>query len=232
MAVGMRPSAIGQMPTTSEPFVWGKGGKRMTPEQIAQEQQIAAALMQPDFSPVQHWTQGLGRVAQGAIGGIRDRRADKAAQANAAETASIAQLLLDPQASVSPAGEVPAAGGNPSPDTIAAALTNQYIDPVVRKLAMEKFELQNRKPAAPHYWEMNDGSLGMVGPDGKPVVLFKDPTPKINWVTADNPDGTKSLIPMGPNGPLGGGAQPATPGITFTPIEDGGPAATPGTFRP
>lgn len=146
MAVGMRPSDIGQMQTVSapaEPFVWGKGGRRMTPEQIAQEQQIAQALMQPDFSPVGHWTQGLGRVAQAALGNLREGRADRAGEANAAETASIAQLLMNPTGAsatggtprfpVSPGGEVPAPGGNPA---IAQAATNQYIDPSVRKMAM------------------------------------------------------------------------------------------------
>lgn len=239
MAVGTRPSAVGQMQTTSAPFVWGKGGRRMTPEEIAREQQIAEALMQPDFSPVQHWTQGLGRVVTGALGGIRDQRATKAAEANTAESNSVLSALLNPQPAgqqfMSPGSEVPVPGGTPAGDPIAAALASQYVNPAVKKLAMEQFEIKNRKPPAPHYWEMNDGSLGMVGPDGKPQVLFKDPTPKINWITADNGDGTKQLIPMGPNGPLtGSGApQPAPPGVTFTPMEEGGP--TPGAsggFRP
>lgn len=74
-------------------------------------------------------------------------------------------------------------------------------------------------PVSPHYWETNDGSLGMVGPDGKPTILYKDPTPKINWIRADNGDGTQSLIPVGANGPIdakggdpglgGAGGQPA-----------------------
>lgn len=133
---------------TTEPFVWGKGGKRMTPEDIAREQQIAAALMQPDFSPIQHWTQGLGRVAQGAIGGIRDRRADKAAETNAAESASIAQLLLNPQASMSPAGEVPAAGGNPSGGinpAIIQALSSPYMDDTTKKLAMQQYTAATKR---------------------------------------------------------------------------------------
>lgn len=231
MAVSMTPQALGQMQTASEPFVWGSGSRRMTPEDIAREQKIAAALMQPDFSPVGHWTQGLGRVAEATLGNLRQGRADKASDANAAENASIAKLLM------SPAGEVPAAGGNPSggiSPAIAQALSSPYVDDTTRRLAMRQFDLQNRKPIAPHYWEMNDGSLGMVGQDGKPQVLFKDPTPKINWITAENPDGTKSLIPMGPNGPLGAGGQPgaAPPGITFTPIEDGGPTpSASGGFR-
>lgn len=150
MAQGMTPRALGQMATTSapaEPFVWGKGGRRMTPEQIAQEQQIAQALMQPDFSPVQHWTQGLGRVAQAGLGVLHDRDARNAADANAAESSSIANLLLNPQASVSPAGEVPAAGGNPSGinPAIMQALTNPNVDPNVRQLAMMQYKAANER---------------------------------------------------------------------------------------
>lgn len=37
----------------------------------------------------------------------------------------------------------------------------------------------------PHYWESNDGSLHMIGDDGKPTEVFHDPTPKMNFI----PDG-------------------------------------------
>lgn len=75
-------------------------------------------------------------------------------------------------------------------------------DQMVDWRAKQEFERSNPAPRAPHYWEMNDGSLGVVGPDGKPTILFKDPTPKINWIKADNGDGTQQLIPVGPNGPI------------------------------
>ncbi|ANI79005.1 hypothetical protein [Sphingobium sp. EP60837] len=80
-------------------------------------------------------------------------------------------------------------------------------------------------PVAPHYWETNDGSLGMIGPDGKPTIAYKDPTPKINWIRADNGDGTQSLIPVGPNGPID--AKGGDPAISPTPGPTGnsGPAS-------
>lgn len=124
-----------------EPFMWGSGGRRMTPEDIERERAVAMSLMQPDFSPVQHWTQGLGRVANAALGGLRERRADRASAANAAESDAVAKALMSPAAS-----EVPVSvGGTPSVDPVAAALTNRYIDPAVRKLAMEQFELRNKR---------------------------------------------------------------------------------------
>ncbi len=79
-------------------------------------------------------------------------------------------------------------------------------------IAQQEWKRANPEPVQPHYWETNDGSLGIVGPDGKPQILYQDPTPKVNWITADNPDGTKSVIPVGPNGPLNA-QQPSRPAI-------------------
>ena len=85
-------------------------------------------------------------------------------------------------------------------------------DEMAQWIAQQEWERAHPKPVQPHYWETNDGSLGIVGPDGKPQILYQDPTPKINWITADNPDGTKSVIPVGPNGPLNA-QQPSRPAI-------------------
>lgn len=83
-------------PGPRSPFVWGAGGRRMTPEDIARERAIAARQMKSDYSPIAHWTQGLGRVADNVLGALRDRSARKAAERNAAEGASIADLLMQP----------------------------------------------------------------------------------------------------------------------------------------
>jgi len=65
------------------PFLWGAGGSMKTPEQVARDREIAAALMQGgmDFSPVDHWLQGAARAAQGGVGALKD------VWANEAETA-------------------------------------------------------------------------------------------------------------------------------------------------
>lgn len=55
----------------------------------------------------------------------------------------------------------------------------------------------------PYRWESNNGSLMEIGANGQPRVAYEDPTPKITWMTLDNGDGTKQIIPVGPNGPLG-----------------------------
>lgn len=65
-------------PTT--PFLWGAGGAMKTPEQIAREREIAAALMQggSDYSPVDSWVQGAARAAQAGAGALKGRWADEA----------------------------------------------------------------------------------------------------------------------------------------------------------
>lgn len=79
------------------------------------------------------------------------------------------------------------------------------------------------KPKGPHYWETNDGSLGVVDPaTGKPTILYKDPTPKIDWITADDGKGGKSLIPY----IRGTGA--SNTGLDATPTVEDGYRYTPG----
>jgi hypothetical protein len=58
-------------------FFWGRGGRKLTQDQIDQEKKVAEALMKQgmDYSPVGHWSQGLARVAQGVMGAIDDRMA-------------------------------------------------------------------------------------------------------------------------------------------------------------
>lgn len=91
-------------------------------------------------------------------------------------------------------------------------------DSIARFRAEQDYKRAN-PTLEPHYWETNDGSLGYVGTDGKPSILYKDPTPKINWIEADDGRGGKRLIPVGPNGPLSGGGN-ATPPATLPPDFD------------
>lgn len=100
----------------------------------------------------------------------------------------------------------------------------------------QEIEAKYRPALSPYRWESNDGSLLELGPDGQPKVVYKDPTPKINWVRADNGDGTFTMVPMGPNGAINLGGQggpsgaPAAPKGKLKPY--GGQTATPsGNFR-
>lgn len=193
---------------STSPFVWGAGGTQLTPEQLASKQAIAQSLMKSDYSPVGSVWQGLGRVVDNVTGALQARKLDKQAAANSAYSAQIAQTLVDPQK-----------GG-----TIAAqAMIDPRASPEVQKLAGMVWERANPKPTAPHYWETNNGSLGVIGADGKPTIIYQDPTPKIDWITAQNPDGTKTLVPMQQGGGMPGAAVPTAPVGKLTPIS-GGPS--------
>lgn len=87
-------------------FIWGDGGQQLTPEQIAAQQKIAQAMMLrgSDYSPVQHWTQGMARVAESLVGGLRERGANEAARANAASETELLSGLMTPQALSQPMG--------------------------------------------------------------------------------------------------------------------------------
>lgn len=80
----------------TQPFVWGSGGRRLTPEQIAQQRAIAQQQMQTgmDYSPIGHWSQGLSRVAQGLLGGLEMRELAEQEAQNAEENRRIAAALL------------------------------------------------------------------------------------------------------------------------------------------
>ncbi|MDK8874410.1 phage tail tip lysozyme [Paracoccus sp. SSJ] len=64
------------------PFFWGRNGQKLTPEQVAREREAASVMAKGavDFSPVGHWSQGLGRVVQGLMAGYDMRNADRAEQ--------------------------------------------------------------------------------------------------------------------------------------------------------
>lgn len=99
-----------------ETFVWGSGGAKKTPEQIAREREIATLLAQEgmDYSPVGHWTQGLARASQGLVGGLKNRWADEAEARGQEEVSGLWQNLFgggDSAASSSPVAEALVSGG-------------------------------------------------------------------------------------------------------------------------
>lgn len=74
-------------------FIWGQGGTRMTPDDIAAQRKVAQALMMQgvDYSPIQSPWQGAARMAQALMGGWQGGQADRAAGVNAAEDAALMQ---------------------------------------------------------------------------------------------------------------------------------------------
>lgn len=79
-----------------QPFVWGSGGAKLSPEQIARRREAEDVLLSKgiDASPVGHWTQGLARVLNAAGGAYRRSQLDKAEADSAAfSSAEIAGAL-------------------------------------------------------------------------------------------------------------------------------------------
>lgn len=78
------------------PFLWGSGGRRLTPEEILMERKASSALGSEAMStaPVGHWSQGLNRVLQGLMAGYDGYSADQASKQNGTESAAVIQALL------------------------------------------------------------------------------------------------------------------------------------------
>lgn len=107
------------------PFVWGAGGSKKTPEQIAQEKEVAAEILMRagNTSPVGHWTQGAARVVDALGGVIKERRANAAGEENASHNQSVIAKLLSGQAtpSASPLASIPSTGASAEMATSAPA---------------------------------------------------------------------------------------------------------------
>jgi len=151
-----------------QPFVW-KDGKQMTPDQIASQNKVAAALMASgaDTSPVQHWTQGLNRVLQALLGGLEARQARKAEGANAAHSQEVMTGLTQ-------------AGGQPTFEAAMRAATDPYASPEVQKMGafwMDRL-VPKQSTAQPYRFSDNAGNVWEQMPDGTNKLIFIDQAPK------------------------------------------------------
>ncbi|MCY1741154.1 hypothetical protein [Ensifer sp. SL37] len=120
-------------------FVWGQGGSKKTPEQIAREREFADAILARagDASPVGHWTQGAARVVDALGGVVRQRRAD-AADAEIADVNKglISSLLGGGTSSASSGAPIPmSSDGGEISATAPGAVGN--VDPSIRSGIVE-----------------------------------------------------------------------------------------------
>lgn len=72
----------------ADTFTWGSGGNKLTASDRRRRMAEAMLKAGTDYSPVQHWTQGLARVANALVGGWQLREADAADAAGAADIAA------------------------------------------------------------------------------------------------------------------------------------------------
>lgn len=140
MLFGLGPppgSAImpGDQPMPQQPFLWGRGGRRMSPDDVDLQRRLAAQEMAEASSvaPVGHWTQGLARALGGLTGGMKMRRADKAEAQQRERSDAVTEALL----------------ANPDRETVLAALANPDLGAGGQTVAKLLAEQMFAAPAAP-----------------------------------------------------------------------------------
>lgn len=76
-------------------------------------------------------------------------------------------------------------------------------------------------PPQPHYFQDNSGNQLAIGPDGKVSEVYHDP---LQYKLV--PNGLGGVVPVNIRDLMAGqsGGQPAPQGVTFTPIDEGGPS--------
>lgn len=140
---GQSFAPIPQQQAMQAPFQWGKGGRRMTADQIAREREIAEAMSAVDYSPIHSPWQGLARLGENVLGGLRARDANKAEQSNLDYSDDILQSLMNPggvpSASGAPGVASPAPGANIA--QLSAIVGDPYATPQVRAFAKRQLDM-------------------------------------------------------------------------------------------
>lgn len=169
------------------PFVWGKGGRAMTPEDVERERELVALARAKigDTSPVGHWTQGATRVVDALGAVLREKRTNKAEAAGLAGADERIAAILAGQGggggyTASTAGQ--GAPGVVAPGPVvdpAEALGNDAmaalgkVDPTLELI--KGFEGFRETP----YWDVNAlrtgyGSDTITTADGRVIPVTKD----------------------------------------------------------
>ena len=115
----------------SDAFTWGSGGNKLTPNDRRRRMAEAMLKAGSDYSPVQHWTQGLARLANALIGGYQLRQADDIDRAGAAALAN--EPVLNPALLSAAAVSSPSFAGDGSARTMAMpSVTPEIKDGIVQ----------------------------------------------------------------------------------------------------
>lgn len=104
----------------NESFIWGAGGAKLTPEQIAIAQQLLARkkMQGADTSPVQHWSQGAARVADALGDVLQEKRLGSLEKESSTYNNGLLSSLLG--SSDTPAPATPGATGSAMPKVDAS----------------------------------------------------------------------------------------------------------------
>lgn len=112
------------------PFIWGAGGAKKTPEEIARDKEVAAQLLMKagNTSPVQHWSQGAARVVDALGGVLKQKRAEAAGAENATYNEGILKGLLSPQSVPSSGAAAEISATSPAASAAQTQAAPQSVD--------------------------------------------------------------------------------------------------------
>lgn len=212
------------------PFTWGESGSKDTP--AARRRRIAEALMAKgiETTPIQHWTQGMARVAQGLVGGWEARQADELDRSGRASVSADAASLMAGGAAVPSATSAPSTApvasvpSGATPDIKNGIVqTAQAIgaDPVdlATAISYETGGTFNPTQAGPRtQWGQHRG-----------LIQFGEPQAKQHGVDWSNPVGSQ----LGPNGAVASYLKSSgfKPGMNFLDLYSTINAGAPGLYN-
>lgn len=194
----------------AQPFVWGQGGQRISPEQLALQRDRAAMMMQSDYSPVGHWAQGLGRVADNWLGALDMRGVERDEQALADQRRADIEGLL---------GETNA--------DLAPAMASR--DPIVSGIAAQLLGARMPQAPEPTQLQRNYDWLVSQGRGEEAENLIGKETNPVRWTPYVDPaTGQLNFMPIGLDGPMlsnmeggGQGISPSPGAVDNTPGDVG-----------
>lgn len=180
----------------------------VTTQPTLRNQYIARLLMEGSKTdPVQHWTQGMARALQGAVGGLERGRAEfEDKQNESAQTSALAALLMGRQPGAAPPvtsqrGPPPVGFAPPAPDNLPPSSPNATApsnvsgpvpqDDPTMTVSPRQVQLANPNMPPPN--------LGPVTAGPRPPNAMYQPTP--------------SPMPPAPPGPMPGAPPPMTSSV-------------------
>ncbi|WKA31611.1 hypothetical protein [Bradyrhizobium roseum] len=190
------------MAESNSPFVWGAAGEQLTPGQIAARRKVAEAMIAQggDYSPIRSAWQGAARIAQGLLGGLDAREADKAEAANATAERQIIAAMLAGAGGGSASNAAPAASPAPpvaSPMPPAASVPSgpdAPVTPVSRSAVLPSARVWGDKEA-------------------EDAGIYEKPASGVATVAAAMPKQSASVPAAAPAGPANPGVATVAAGM-------------------
>lgn len=221
-----------------EAFTWGAGGNKLTAADRNRRMAEALIAKGTDTSPVQHWAQGLNRVAQALLGGLYMNDADRSDKAGAAAVAGDAALLLGGAPAASTVAGAPAAAPSMAGGGSARNMAMPNVSPEIRDGIVQTASALGIDPVdlATTISYETGGTFDptKAGPTTKwgqhrGLIQFGEPQARQHGVDWSNPVASQ----LGPNGAVASYLKTAgvTPGMGLLDIYSAINAGAPGLYN-